>query len=152
MLILLCLSLLTWDSEAITKISLVDHNDPNYTDRCLEITGELCDYCCLTDFEWCSRDIYACEPVRDRNLSAMNDCLLTLTGVILGFPLLGCILYHCMMVRFCGSCYVNTGGITCFECVCRALYFGMCCGRRFSHTYQLKEEDGNEGNLSGAQE
>ena len=55
----------------ITKVSLVDHNDPNYTDRCLQITGELCDYCCLEDFEWCSRDIYNCEPVRDRNLDTM---------------------------------------------------------------------------------
>ena len=53
-------SLLIWSSHAIVKVSLVDHSDPNYTDRCLEITGELCDYCCLVDFEWCSRDIYKC--------------------------------------------------------------------------------------------
>ena len=54
------LSLLIQSTYAITKVSLVDHDDPNYTDRCLEITGELCDYCCMTDFEWCSRDIYNC--------------------------------------------------------------------------------------------
>ena len=78
--------------KAITKVSLVDHDDPNYTDKCLEITGELCDYCCLVDFEWCSRDIYNCEPIRDRNLTALKTCLLTLGGVIFGFPILGCCL------------------------------------------------------------
>ena len=56
---------------AITKVSLVDHDDPNYTDKCLEVTGELCDYCCMIDFEWCSRDIYNCKPVSNRDLSSM---------------------------------------------------------------------------------
>ena len=58
--------------EAITKVTLVDHSDPNYTDICLQITGELCDYCCLDDFEWCSRDAYMCEPIRERNLVTMR--------------------------------------------------------------------------------
>ena len=79
--------------KAITKVQLVDHSDPNYTDKCLEITGELCDYCCLIDFEWCSRDSYMCEPIRDRNLTAMRECGLALASVIIGFPLLACILY-----------------------------------------------------------
>ena len=57
------LAILLVQSGAITKVKLVDHDDPDYTDRCLEITGELCDYCCLVDFEWCSRDIYNCEPI-----------------------------------------------------------------------------------------
>ena len=56
----LALSMLIQSTYAITKVSLVDHDDPNYMDRCLEITGELCDYCCMVDFEWCSRDIYNC--------------------------------------------------------------------------------------------
>ena len=119
-------------SQAIVKVSLVDHNDPNYTDRCLQVTGELCDYCCLEDFEWCSRDIYNCEPVTSRNLSAMSDCMFVLAGVIFGFPLLTCILYRCMMVRFCTQCYQNTGGVSVFECFCRGMYFIICCGRKFS--------------------
>ena len=57
--------MIIWRSSyAVVKVSIVDHSDPNYTDQCLEITGELCDYCCLIDFEWCSRDIYKCEPMR----------------------------------------------------------------------------------------
>ena len=124
----------------ITKVSLVDHNDPNYTDRCLQITGELCDYCCLEDFEWCSRDIYNCEPIRDRNLDSMEMCLLTVGGVIFGFPFLGYILHRCVLVRFCDSCFPNTSGVSIFQCLCRGLYFSFCCGRTFSQTYE-KEED-----------
>ena len=78
--------------NAITKVSLVDHEDPDYTDRCLEITGELCDYCCMVDFEWCSRDIYNCDPVIDRNLATMWYCMITLAGVIFGIPFCGCII------------------------------------------------------------
>ena len=120
---------------AITKVSLVDHSDPNYTDRCLEITGELCDYCCMVDFEWCSRDIYNCMPVRDRNLGALWNCVIVLGAVILGFPLIGCILYRCLMIRFFNSCFQSTSGISTFECLCRGLHFTLCCGRRFSQTY-----------------
>ena len=124
---------------AITKVSLVDHDDPNYTDRCLEITGELCDYCCMIDFEWCSRDIYNCEPVRDRNLSAMKDCMLTLAGVIFGFPLLGCMLYQCIIVRYCVFCYRDIGGISILECICRCCFFSFCC-RTFTQTFASEGE------------
>lgn len=122
-------------------MSLVDHEDPNYTDKCLEITGELCDYCCLVDFEWCSRDIYNCEPIRDRNLDAMKTCGLVIVGVILGFPLLSCILKQCVVTRFCQRCYRNTGGISLVECLCRCCVFTMCCGKRFTQTYTKVEED-----------
>ena len=118
--------------KAITKVSLVDHNDPNYTDKCLEVTGELCDYCCMIDFEWCSRDIYNCEPVRDRNLGAMIYCGLTLCFVIIGFPFFRCILNQCVIARFCNSCFSRTGGVSLFECFCRCCYLILCCGRRFS--------------------
>ena len=110
----------------------MDHDDPNYMDRCLEITGELCDYCCLEDFEWCSRDSYMCEPVRERNLKAMRDCGIALATVIIGFPILACVLYHCIMVRFCLTCYPTTGGISFMECLCRCTYFTFCCGKRFN--------------------
>ena len=121
---------------AITKVSLVDHDDPNYTDKCLEVTGELCDYCCLIDFEWCSRDIYNCRPVRDRNLSAMKACFMVLGGVIFSFPLIGCFLRRCMMIRYCTSCFRTTNGMSIFECICRCSYFFCCFGRRFNQTYQ----------------
>ena len=127
-------------ASGITKVSLVDRSDPNYTDRCLEVTGELCDYCCMDDFEWCSRDIYNCEPLSDRNLGSMIDCAVTLAIIIFGFPLLGCILYQCLLVRFCLSCYPDTAGISCFECMLRCFYFSACCGRRFTNIYQRVED------------
>ena len=67
----LLLAIAVQDVFAITKVTLVNHTDPFYMDRCLEITGELCDYCCLDDFEWCSRDIYNCQPTFNRNLIKM---------------------------------------------------------------------------------
>ena len=33
---------------ALTPLSIVDHEDPYYWDICLEKTGELCEFCCLT--------------------------------------------------------------------------------------------------------
>ena len=119
----------------ITKVSLVDHDDPNYTDKCLEITGELCSYCCLIDFEWCSQDIYNCEPIRDRNLDAMIDLAAGLCLVIVGFPLAGCMLRSCVLSRYCQRCYPNTGGVSILEFFCRATVYILCCGRRFSQTY-----------------
>ena len=123
------LAILLVQSGAITKVKLVDHDDPDYTDRCLEITGELCDYCCLVDFEWCSRDIYNCEPIVERDLSTMFYCLMTLTGVIVGCPFLSCFLKHCMLSRFCARCYPTTFGISCFELICRCLYYSFYCKR-----------------------
>ena len=114
-------------------------------DRCLEITGELCDYCCLVDFEWCSRDIYNCEPIRDRNLDAMKDCIYTLAAIIFGFPVLGGILYQCVMRRFCTSCYPDTSGISLLECFCRSCYFWACCGRRFTMTYNEANQEDDDG-------
>ena len=121
----------------------MDHDDPNYTDRCLEITGELCDYCCLIDFEWCSRDIYNCEPIRDRSLTQMMDCGITLGSIIIGFPVLGFILYYCMLVRTCYRCYPHLGGISCFECCCRISLLLFCC-RNFTQTYPASEDDDGE--------
>lgn len=48
------LALLVSFATAVTKIALVNHTDPSYTDACLETTGELCSYCCLVDLKWCS--------------------------------------------------------------------------------------------------
>ena len=57
---------------AVTKISMVNRTDPMYWDQCLEKTGELCDYCCLSDFDWCARDISICDPIYDRNMSLIK--------------------------------------------------------------------------------
>ena len=46
-----------WLVQAATKIAFPNHSDPDYTDVCYEVTREMCDFCCLVDFEFCSRDI-----------------------------------------------------------------------------------------------
>ena len=46
--------------QAATKIVIPNHEDPFYTDICYEATREMCDYCCLVDFEFCARDIGIC--------------------------------------------------------------------------------------------
>ena len=74
--------------NAATKISTPNHTDPFYTDVCYEITREMCDFCCLIDFEFCTRDIGICEPVEFRGLDAVVDCAKILGGILLGFPIL----------------------------------------------------------------
>ena len=137
------LAIIIQDAFAITKVALVDHSDPDYMDRCLEITGELCDYCCLVDFEWCSRDIYNCQPTFNRNLIKMYQAGMILGGIICGFPLLVYILHTCMIYRFCVRCFPTTGGTSCFE-GCYRLNMIICCCKRFNQTYPLathSEED-----------
>merc|ERR1712060_971343 len=130
----LLLSLLLTQVQAIVKVALVDHSDPDYTDRCLEITGELCDYCCLIDFEWCSRDIYNCQPTFDRDLLKMYQAGAILGAIICGFPLCACLLHMCMIRRTCVSCFLTTGGISLFEGCVRMCMFTCCCGKRFRDT------------------
>ena len=72
----------------ITKISMVNHTDVNYWDLCLEKTGELCDYCCLTDFEICARDISICDPMYERNMDLIQTAIFTMGGIVIGFPLI----------------------------------------------------------------
>ena len=135
----LFLAELIQQTYAITKVSLVDHSDPNYMDRCLEITGELCDYCCMTDFEWCSRDIYNCQPTFNRNLIKMYQAGMILGGIIFGFPLSVFLIRMCMIERCCAKWFENTGGISCIEGVCRLTTYIFCCGRRFSDTYEMAQ-------------
>ena len=149
-LILLLLSLLAPTSKAITKVSLVDHDDPNYFDRCLEITGELCDYCCLVDFEWCSRDIYNCEPTQQRDLGKLVDLLACLAFIICGFPLVTACLYYCLMMRFCVRWYPHTSGTTIFECLWGT--FMLCCCRKFTQTYPNRQDEVAEGGHSTHEE
>jgi hypothetical protein len=101
----------------------------------------MCDFCCLVDFEFCSRDIGICEPVTDRHLSIILDCVCILGGIIAGFPIIikvsGCLL----KLRCCESFFVNTSGITCYEALARMAYLMVCI--KFSDTFPDKK-DGEE--------
>ena len=77
-----------WFVNAATKISTPNHSDPNYTDVCYEVTREMCDFCCLVDFEFCSRDIGICEPITSRDLGLLLDCTIVLGGILCGFPII----------------------------------------------------------------
>ena len=135
---------------AITKVSLVDRTDPDYTDRCLEITGELCDYCCMVDFEWCSRDIYNCQPTFERDLLKMYQAGAILGAIMFGFPMCVCILRNCMINRMCESCFASTGGVSFLELNVKFWLYICCRGRRFSTTYE--EAENNEEDDSKADE
>ena len=113
-----------------TKIILPNHTDPNYSDVCYTITREMCDFCCMIDFEYCSRDIGICEPVSDRNLGIIVDCVIVLGGILMGFPL---IIWCCncfVNFRCCVSWYETTNGVSCYELIFRC--FCLLCCIRFS--------------------
>ena len=99
---------------AVTKISFANHSDPFYTDRCFEMTREICDYCCLVDFEFCSRDIGICQPVIDRNLGLLLDAVLMLGGITMGFPILIHIMGFLISYRCCKRYFPETGGASCY--------------------------------------
>lgn len=124
--------------KAITKISTPDPTDPNYTDICYEVTREMCDFCCLVDFEFCTRDIGICEPVSDRNLGLIVDCLYVFGGILCGFPvLIKCC--HCFIsYRCCSFYYQNTNGVSCYEFLMRMMCW-LCCVK-FSETYKTSDE------------
>ena len=82
-----------------------DHTDPYYTDVCYTITREMCDFCCLRDFEFCSRDIGICEPVEDRNLSILLDLVMIIGGIVCGFPVIIKFIGLFVTFRFCTRLY-----------------------------------------------
>ena len=84
-----------------------NHTDPNYTDICYNVTREMCDYCCLVDFEFCARDIGICEPVSDRNLGIILDCVKGLGGILVGFPVIIKICNLIVIKRCCRSCFAD---------------------------------------------
>lgn len=133
--------------QGATYILTPNHTDPYYTDVCYEITREMCDFCCLRDFEFCSRDIGICEPVEDRNLSIIVDCVMILGGILCGFPIIinlcGCLI----STRCCSSLFPVTNGVSCYELTMR-----MCCYLVCVHfnTYHKKNQD--DVNLEGDQE
>ena len=100
-------------------------------DTCLEKTGELCEYCCLDDFEWCSQDTYFCDPVMDRDLRLVWEAMIILGGITCGFPIAVVLFRYFMIIRFFQNCWPATGGITVFEMFMRSLLCLFCC-RRFN--------------------
>ena len=124
-----------------TKISTPNHTDPYYTDVCYEITREMCDFCCLIDFEFCTRDIGICEPVEFRKLEAVVECVRILGGILLGFPVLINCLNCFLSFRCCRGYFETTGGVSCYECIMRVITYLFCCGTLFSDSRKNKEEE-----------
>ena len=125
--------------QGATKISTPDHTDPDYTDVCYEITREMCDFCCLVDFEFCTRDIGICEPITDRNLGLIVDCALVFGGILCGFPIIirccGCFISY----RCCANYFPRTAGVSCYELLARMTCY-LCC-IKFSQTYKQNEDE-----------
>ena len=113
--------------QAATKIVTPDHDDPLYTDVCYEVTREMCDFCCLVDFEFCARDIGICEPVAQRNLYIIGHLVFVFAIILCGIPL--CIkCTDCFMNRRCLVIFFpNTAGASCFDLIMRFLCFTFCC-------------------------
>lgn len=125
--------------NAVTKIVLSNHTDPYYSDICYVMTREVCDFCCLVDFEFCTRDIGICLPVENRELHLLFHCAVVLGGILCGLPIMisccGCLLkYRCMTQTF-----PNVNGVSCYELFIRFLCM-MCCVR-FSDTHKSKDEE-----------
>ena len=125
-------------ASAITKIVTPDHEDPDYTDVCYEITREMCDFCCLVDFEFCSRDIGICDPVTDRHLIIIVHCVFVLGLVLCGFPLVVAFVKCFILFRFLEGFYPDTAGVSCYELIMRSACI-LCCVK-FSQTYKVEEE------------
>ena len=124
--------------EGATKISTPDHTDPEYVDVCYMITREMCDFCCLVDFEFCSRDIGICEPVEDRNLQLILDCVWVFGGILCGFPMLIKFCKCFISYRCCSGYFPRTAGVSCYEILIRMTCY-LCCVK-FHQTYKRKEE------------
>ena len=125
--------------NAVTKITFPNHSDPYYTDVCYTITREICDFCCLVDFEFCSRDIGICLPVEDRNLSLILDCVMMFGGIVCGFPIIIKCCSCFISYRCCKNLYPATSGVSCYEFWMRVSCY-ICCVK-FSETYKSREED-----------
>lgn len=112
----------------MTKVVNPDHEDPFYSDICYTITREVCDFCCLIDFEFCTRDIGICEPVTDRHIDIIVHCAYVFAGVLVGFPIIINFLACFISLRFCKKLdyFKNTGGTTCFALLMRCFYISVC--------------------------
>ena len=113
--------------KAATKIVTPDHEDPLYTDICYEMTRELCDFCCLVDFEFCARDIGVCEPVSDRELGLILHCVIVFAGILCGFPIIIRFLKCFMSYRCCLDWFPTTSGVSCYDLIMRCMCLVFCC-------------------------
>jgi len=104
----------------------------------------MCDFCCLVDFEFCSRDIGICEPITSRDLGLLLDCTIVLGGILCGFPIIiaGC--SFVLTTRCLSGWYPQTSGVSCYELIMRMTCFMFCV--KFSDIYKAKEDDGEEDN------
>ena len=133
--------------QGVTKIVSPDHEDPDYTDVCYEITREVCDFCCLVDFEFCSRDIGICEPVTDRHLILILHCVFALGIVLCGIPLVVAFVKCFILFRFLEGVYKNTAGVSCYELLMRMTCI-LCC-IRFDEIYPPSEDAEEEEEQRG---
>lgn len=124
-----------------------DHEDPDYTDVCYEITREMCDFCCLVDFEFCSRDIGICEPVTDRHLILIVHCVFALGIVLCGIPIIVAFVKCFILFRFFTGYYKNTAGVSCYELIMRMTCI-LCC-IKFDNIYRVEEGEEEEEEQRG---
>ena len=124
---------------AATKIVTPDHDDPMYTDVCYEVTREMCDFCCLVDFEFCARDIGICEPPSGRNLKIIAHCVLVFSAILCGIPI--CVKStNCFMNRRCfRNFFPETNGASCFDLIMRFLCLCFCC-ISFEQHHRIEED------------
>ena len=135
----ICLSILIKYYMAATYIFTPDHEDPEYTDVCYEIGREMCDFCCMRDFEMCSRDIGICEPVEFRGLHMVLHVVYVFAGILCGIPIIIRFMRFCLTVRCCIPMYPTTVGVTLFELLARITCYVFRC-LKFSDKLR-KEED-----------
>ena len=99
----------------------------------------MCDFCCLLDFEFCARDIGICEPVVDRNLGILVDCVKILGSILLGFPIIIAICKCLIINRCCKKCFRDElGGTSCYELFFRFLCCLKCTS--FSETFPISND------------
>jgi hypothetical protein len=128
---------------AQTVVYLADHFDPNYTDPCLENTGELCQFCCLDASATCSSNILWCDPPGDRDLQTLWSAFYILGGIIFGFPVIVVIIRYMLVCRVGQRCYPEVRGVSLFEFISRGIYFCFFC-KRFTATYRVADDNMDE--------
>lgn len=128
---------------AQTIVYLADHFDPNYTDPCLEQTGELCQFCCLDATATCSSNILWCAPPVDRGLETLWQAFYILGGIIFGFPFLVYVIRYFLVCRTFERCYPGVRGVSIFELIARSIYF-CCFWKRFTLTYRATDDQNME--------
>jgi len=105
----------------------------------------MCDFCCLVDFEFCSRDIGICEPITDRDLGLLVDCIVVLGGILCGFPIIIAGLSLFLTNRCLHGWYPDTAGVSCYEILMRMTCFLFCVN--FKNIYKKEENFDDENSI-----